>query len=509
MAQPISSVLVVGEGSAGLLAALALNKRFPALDIRVLASAGRPIIGVGESTTAAFPSFLHTYLGISPLRFHRAVLPTWKLGLRFERWGDSASNTFEFTFDKQVLTRDSRLREPIGYYYSALGRDLSLASALIRKKKSPMLCEPITGDRNFHPYGYHIENRRFVAFLRDEASQRGIRFHEGTICQVVTAECGDVSFVKLQSGEHLDADLFVDCSGFSSIFQHQMGAKFCSYADVLACDSAVVGEWDRDEPVRPCTTCTTMDSGWLWRIEHIDKINQGYVFSSSYSTDEEAIDEYLRETRADPASIRILRFPSGRSAQSWVKNVVSVGNSCGFVEPLESTGLHMVVSQVTTMVRLLEKCGMHPDLALTAQYNSLIARRWDDIRDFIALHYKFNRASLSEFWKPRRASSPLGSLDAFVRTFQQIGGYLVPILPDPVERGLVAIPPWSMFGFAGYLALSIGMRVPCQAAPRLDKQDGRRCAEIWSRNELIADHAWSIEELFDAIQSGRVDHPAT
>jgi tryptophan halogenase len=160
MAQPITSVLVVGEGSAGLLAALALKKRFPALDVRILASKRKPIIGVGESTTAAFPYFLHTYLDISPTAFHKAVRPTWKLGLRFERWGTAASNEFEFAFDRQILRREDGIPERLGFYYSALGRDLSLASALIRKKKSPVLRDPSTGECRFHPYGYHIENQR-------------------------------------------------------------------------------------------------------------------------------------------------------------------------------------------------------------------------------------------------------------------------------------------------------------------------------------------------------------
>ena len=134
MPRPIRSVLVVGEGSAGLLAALALKTRFPELDVRILASSRKPIIGVGESTTGAIPFFLHTNLEIEPGRFHRAVCPTWKVGLRFERWGSQATNSFNFAFDKQILRRDHRLSQRLGVYYGALGQDLSLSSALIRRK---------------------------------------------------------------------------------------------------------------------------------------------------------------------------------------------------------------------------------------------------------------------------------------------------------------------------------------------------------------------------------------
>ena len=509
MAQPISSVLVVGEGSAGLLAALALNKRFPALDVRILASKRKPIIGVGESTTAAFPYFLHTYLDISPTAFHKAVRPTWKLGLRFERWGTAASNEFEFAFDRQILRREDGIPERLGFYYGALGRDLSLASALIRKKKSPVLCDPSTGEYRFHPYGYHIENQRFTAFLDTVARERGIRFHDGDIREILLDNSGSVGTVQTHTGESFTADLFVDCSGFSSLFLNRLSVKFLTYSNVLICDRAVVGEWERDVPVRPCTTCTTMESGWIWRIEHVDKINQGYVFSSAHSSDDQAQEDYLRETQASPSFLRVIRFPTGRYETAWLKNVVAVGNASGFVEPLESTGLHMVVSQVRGLVRELEKSALCPDEGRIASYNMQVAMRWDDIRDFIALHYKFNRASSSAFWRWCSSEITLGSLEEFANTYQQIGPLLASTIPDPSERNQIVLPPWSIFGFAGYLTILTGMRVPYRVSPAIDEEDRRKCALLWARREENANDALTTEEAIAAIQNGQLELPSS
>jgi tryptophan 7-halogenase len=509
MRKPISSVLVIGEGSAGLLAALALKSRFPELDVRILASTRKPIIGVGESTTAAFPYFLHTNLEIDPDRFHRAVSPTWKLGVRFERWGADASNAFEFSFDKQILRRDHRLSERLGVYYGALGRDLSLASMLIRKRKSPVVRDPITGGHHFHPYGYHIENQRFTAFLGTVARERGIRFHDGEIRGILTESSGSIDSVQIQTGESFTADLFVDCSGFSSLLLKHLGVKFLSYADVLACDRAVVAEWERQEPIRPCTTCTTMDCGWMWRIEHKEKINQAYVFSSRHISDDAACEEFLRESRASSANLRTIRFPSGRYETCWLRNVIAIGNASGFVEPLESTGLHMVASQVRGLIRDLEKSLLCPDIGLMTDYNMQMERRWDDIRDFIAIHYKFNRANSSEFWKWCNSSITLGSLQDFVDSYQQIGALLASVIPDPAERGRFILPPWSMFGFAGYLTILTGMRVPSRGSPAVSEEDRRKCGELWNSLEEQANHALTTEEAMAAIHLGQLNHPAS
>ena len=247
--------------------------------------------------------------------------------------------------------------------------------------------------------------------------------------------------------------------------------KFRSYADVLTCDRAIVGDWERREPIRPCTTCTTMQCGWMWRIEHTDKINQAYVFSSHYISDDDAREEYLRETPVPPSNLRTIRFPSGRYETCWLKNVIAIGNASGFVEPLESTGLHMIVSQVRGLVRELEKSRLCPDMGQMAAYNIQVAQRWDDVRDFIAIHYRFNRASQSQFWKWCNEGGHARFASGLRRHISTDRSTLASVIPDPAERGQFVFPPWSIFGFAGYLTILTGMRVPCRVSPAID--DGR------------------------------------
>ena len=246
----------------------------------------------------------------------------------------------------------------------------------------------------------------------------------------------------------------------------------------------------------------------MWRIEHTETINQAYVFSSKYITDDDACEEYLRESKASTSGLRMVRFPSGRYENCWVKNVIAIGNASGFVEPLESTGLHMIVSQVRGLIKELEKTMLCPDMERMATYNLQIARRWDDVRDFIAIHYKFNRASSSEFWRWCNSSISLGSLQGFVDTYQHLGATLASVIPDPAERGQYVLPPWSIFGFAGYLAILTGMQVPTRVSYVINEEDRRKCSELWSGLEEKAKSALTTEEAVAAVREGRINHPA-
>ncbi len=246
----------------------------------------------------------------------------------------------------------------------------------------------------------------------------------------------------------------------------------------------------------------------MWRIEHTDKINQAYVFSSRHISEDDAHEEYLRESQGRATLLRTIRFPSGRYETCWLKNVIAIGNASGFVEPLESTGLHMIVSQVRGLIRELEKSMLCPDLGRMAAYNMQVGQRWDDVRDFIALHYKFNRARRSEFWTWCNSSITLGSLQGFVDTYEQTGPALASVIPDPAERGKVVLPPWSIFGFAGYLTLLTGMRVASRVSPAIGEDDRRKCGELWACLDEQSKSALTIEEAIAAVHEGRLNHPA-
>ena len=288
----IRSVVVLGGGSAGLLAALSLKVRHPALAVRVIFSREIGIIGVGEGSTADLPNHLHGFLGIDPADFHRRAKPTWKLGVHF-LWGPRPS--FDYSFTKTFVGRVDGLPRPIGYYAWDDCDSLDANTALMHEGKAFLRLTngaPLV-QRNI---AYHMENADFVAALEHYAHAAGIVFTEGKLRAVEPGPEG-VGALVLESGERIAADLFVDASGFrSELLGTALGERFESFDDALFCDRAVAGGWERTtEPVLPYTVAETMDAGWAWQIEHEHHVNRGYVFSSAFLSDEEADAEFRRK----------------------------------------------------------------------------------------------------------------------------------------------------------------------------------------------------------------------
>ena len=336
----IQNVVVLGGGSAGLLAALALKTHLPQLAVRVVFSREIGIIGVGEGSTADLPNHLHGFLGIDPADFHRRAKPTWKLGVHFE-WGPRAA--FDYTFTKTFIATAPGLPRPLGYYAWDDCDCLDLNAALMHAGRAfkrlpngaPLLPRNIA---------YHMENADFVAALEHYAAARGVVFTEGKMRAVEPGAAG-VAALVLESGERVTADLFVDASGFrSELLGTALGEPFVNFDDALFCDRAVAGGWARTtEPVLPYTRAETMDAGWAWQIEHERHINRGYVFSSAFISDDAAEAEFRRKNPRVEKT-RIVKFRSGHYPRSWVGNVVALGNSGGFVEPLEATALFVIAN---------------------------------------------------------------------------------------------------------------------------------------------------------------------
>lgn len=195
-----------------------------------------------------------------------------------------------------------------------------------------------------------------------------------------------------ENGERITADLFIDASGFrSELLGRTLNEPYLSYSDSLFCDRAVIGGWSRtDEPFKPYTTAETMDAGWCWQIEHENWINRGYVHASSFISHQAALDEFLRKNPKVSNEPRLVKFSSDRYARNWVGNVVGIGNAVGFVEPLEATALQVICVESYTLADALIDSLCEPTPTLIKLYNDYNARAWDDIRDFLAVHYKFN-----------------------------------------------------------------------------------------------------------------------
>ena len=350
----INTIVVVGAGSAGLLSAMTLKRAFPRVNVNIVSSPNVPVIGVGESTTAIFPPFLHSSLGIDFAEFFREVQASWKLGVRFD-WGDPSDSHFNYPFDCCMSTKPQRLRKMPPYYCLSDWSDASRGWALMDRNLSPCFQTDDGGMSLSDAFGYHIENRDFIAFLLKKAQQSGIESISGDMVDATQSAEGNVTELVLKSGERVTADLFIDCSGFrSQVLAGKLNEPFIGYGDSLFCDRAAVGQWQREpgDPVLPYTTTETMDHGWAWRIDFPTHVTRGYVFSSAFCPDEQAICEFRTANPKLDDNIRIVEFTCGRYENFWQKNVIAIGNASGFVEPLEATALHLLVEQIRLVCRL-------------------------------------------------------------------------------------------------------------------------------------------------------------
>jgi tryptophan 7-halogenase len=444
----ISSILVLGAGSAGLMAALTLKRKLPHVVVRVVRSPDIGIIGVGEGTTVVFPRHFFEYLKMKPRDFYAEAEPTWKMGIRF-LWGPRKEfyYTFSYEFEKRLpnLTRNN------GFYYSDECAWLGHASAFMAHNK--VFPRRPDGLPHFHNnHAFHIENKKLVGWLENRCRDQGVTITDAT----VRAERGAEGIAALiaETGERITADLFVDASGFrSELLEGALHEPFRSYQDSLFCDRAVIGGWPRaDEPILPYTTAETMDAGWCWRIDHENFINRGYVYASAFISDAVAREEFLRKNPKVTTEPRMVKFRSGRYERSWVGNVVAIGNSAGFVEPLEATALQVICVEVSTLAdALLDSLG-EPTQTLIKLYNRYNGDQWDDIRNFLAIHYKFNSRLETPFWRACQEETALHGAQDIVDWYRENG--------PSVLAGVTLVHPSNSFRMDGYLALLVGQNVP-------------------------------------------------
>lgn len=439
-------IAVVGGGSSGYLAALTFERLVENIDVCVFDPDSIPTISVGESTTSEMPPFLHHVLGLDIERFYRELQPTWKLGIKFI-WGAPGNYWFNYPFDRGSLL------DPI--VHDGHIRNATLSTMLMDADRVPVLS--VDGTKHFQlldlqPYGYHIDNARFLACLRGLAKERGIRILPKVIAEFQMAGEGMLRSLRFDDGNVESFDLYVDCTGFrASILGDAMQTPFVSFRDSLYCDTACTGTLDHDGLLKPYTTAETMDNGWLWNIPQRDCDHVGYVFSSAHCSEEAARQE-LKQRYKRVNFERLIRFRSGR-LERWISgNVIAIGNSYGFVEPLQSTALFVITRQCLLAARNIRKLATG-DKVTSDRLNSSVASIWDYLRWFLSVHYRFNQRSNTAFWRDCRATVDTSGAEPILSHYRNSA-------PRFGMEDVSSIQLHTNYDAFGYDVMLIGQSVP-------------------------------------------------
>jgi tryptophan halogenase len=467
----IKDVLIVGAGSAGLIAGIALRRKLPGLKVRCVRSPEVGVIGVGEATTPNFPKMMFNYLGINRKFFFQAAEPTWKLGIHF-LWGPR--KFFNYGFSWQCDARLSTLPRCNGYYCEEDFTGVDQVNTLMELDKAFMRGPDGAPIINMH-LGFHLENKKLVAALEVVAREVGVEFIDAKIQGAEKGPEG-ISAVILEDGRRLVADFYVDASGFKSLLLGKtLEEPFVSFGKSLFCDRAIVGNWERPTGmILPYTTAETMDSGWCWRIDHENHVNRGYVYSSAEISDEAAREELVKKNPGIVPWDHVVKFRSGRYQREWVGNVLAVGNAGGFVEPLESSSLMMVCWNCETMVTCLEHSGLNPTPSMRRLYNKAVTSTWDQLRDFLALHYHTNTRLETPFWKKARAETDISGIRELMEFYDENG-------PTGMARDALAPVGGNFFGIEGFLVILVGTKYPYRGRHVVTAEERRIFEEYRAR----------------------------
>ncbi|MCL9999637.1 MAG: tryptophan 7-halogenase [Erythrobacter sp.] len=428
-APPVTRIVVVGGGTAGWMTAAAIVRvlgQLPGLSVTLVESEAIGTVGVGEATIPQIIDF-NRLLGLDEMTFIRETRATYKLGIEFVDWlrpghsyvhpfGSFGLNMLGIEFQHFFL-RGAQLGE------AARIDDYSVAAVAAKAGRFgwPRPDNPRSPLSKL-AYAFQFDAGRYARFLRRYAESAGAVRVEGRITEVrQDGETGFVTAVALEDGRAVTGELFIDCSGFRSLLLGQtLGVPFADWSKWLPCDSAVAIPCELGGANEPLTRSTARPAGWQWRIPLQHRIGNGHVFSSAHIERQAATDLLLANLDGKPlAQPNQLAFKAGHRARGWEKNVVALGLAGGFLEPLESTSIHLVQSGIARLMALFPDTGFSP--VERERFNLETEREYRNIRDFLVLHYRQSERDDSEFWRYCRNLPPPDSLKEKLELFTSSG----------------------------------------------------------------------------------------
>jgi len=428
--QPVRKVTIVGGGTAGWMTAAVLSQWLSKVEIKLIESDEIGIIGVGEATIPHIRNFL-ALAGIDPLKMISESKATFKLGIEFVDWG-APGESYIHGFGK--IGRDMLWLHPHQLWLAAKARIPDRVEHFDNYSLNCVACHQnkfaFPDPRNPHSpladidYAYHFDASLLARYLRAESEGRGVTRIEGRIVETdVHPETGFVEKVRLGDEREVDGDLFVDCSGMRALLiGDALGNGYEDWNQWLLCNRAQAVPCASVEPLTPYTRSTARKAGWQWRIPLQHRIGNGYVYASELISDDDVTEGLPGtldgEALADP---RPVKFRPGRRLKSWDKNVVAIGLSSGFLEPLESTSIHLIQTAIHRLLAMFPSTGFsEPDID---EYNRQARVEYEDVRDFIIAHYKVTRRTGDPFWHHVRTIDVPDSLNERFELFRSSGRF--------------------------------------------------------------------------------------
>ncbi len=408
---PVRNIVIVGGGTAGWMTAAALSKLLGRTHkIRVIESDEIGTIGVGEATIPHINEF-NKALGIDEDEFLRATQGSFKLGIEFVNWGNTGER-YIHGFGRVGKPGDALPFHHLWLRLQQLGRASSLEAYSINtvapRHGKFLRAQPDMAGSPLHDlvHAFHFDANLYARFLRSFSEKNGVVRTEGKVAQVQQRETdGFISAVVMENGERIDGDFFVDCSGQRGLLIEQsLKAGYQDWSHWLPCDRAIAVPCASNGPLLPMTRSTAHTAGWQWRIPLQHRTGNGHVYSSGFMQADEAqtilLDNLDGATLAEP---RHLRFETGHRKQFWKHNCVAIGLASGFLEPLESTSIHLIQTAITRLIKFFPSLSF--DSADISEYNRQTLLEYERIRDFLILHYKATARDDSPFWNYCRTMS--------------------------------------------------------------------------------------------------------
>jgi tryptophan halogenase len=392
-------VVIAGGGSSGWLTAAAMGKVLGKnLDISIVVSEEIGRIGVGEATIPPLRTF-HRLLGIDEQQLMSEIQATFKLGIEFSNWGNIGE---KYIHSFGVNGKDCWACDFQHFWLAGRKKGLNndLIGAYCRELIAAQEGKAMGGDQSGVNYAYHLDAGLYAEFLKRLALKNGVKYISGTISDVnLREDNGEIASLKLKDGSIVEGELFIDCTGFQGrLIEGALKTGFESYENFLPCDSAVAIQTEKVGAPRPYTQAIAHDFGWQWRIPLQHRVGNGLVYSSRFVSDDEAINTLMSNLEGKPINEpKSFKYKTGRRAKTWNKNCVAIGLAAGFLEPVESTSIHLAMSAILRLLKLFPQGDSKP--TQIDEFNKQTSAEMDRTRNFIILHYHATQREDSAFWR--------------------------------------------------------------------------------------------------------------